>query len=454
MTSTIQFSGLASGLDTASIISQLMAVEAAPQNALKTRVATQQSQVTALQQANTAFAALATAAKSFATGSTWTKLTATSSSPDVSVTATSTAVPTQVAVTVDARATSAQGYLTGSTAAGQTLTLRKADGSAMQVEDSSGTLVDLTVDSGDGSPAALAAAINATTKQSGLRATVINADGGSVLMVTAVATGAASDFSITDSGGAAVVSGTGGADAAIKVNGQVVTSSSNTFADVLPGVTLTLAGTAVAGSTATVSVSDDGSSRANAMNLFVGQINSLLDSIKTQTAYGTITAGQAPTGGGVLPGDPDLRELADRLTNTIFPSGTTSLATYGLSVDRDGRLTFDQAAFTAAYTADPDAVQAAFVGPDGFSSRVATVATSASDSYDGTLTQTIKGRNDEIDRYNDQIAAWDERLSMKQASLEKTYSNLETMLSRLQSQQAWLSSQIDSLDSLSRPNNK
>jgi flagellar hook-associated protein 2 len=125
------------------------------------------------------------------------------------------------------------------------------------------------------------------------------------------------------------------------------------------------------------------------------------------------------------------------------------LASYGLSVERDGTLTFDQSAFTAAYTADRDAVQAAFVGPGGFASRVEKMATTASDPYIGTLTQDIVGRKAEIDRYNDQISAWDDRLALKQASLERMYSNLEAQLSKLQSQQSWLAGQIESLDGLS-----
>ena len=75
----ISFSGLASGLDTSSIISQLMSVESQPQTDLKNRVATEQTQVSALQGINTALAALASSADSFTTGSTWTQLAATSS---------------------------------------------------------------------------------------------------------------------------------------------------------------------------------------------------------------------------------------------------------------------------------------------------------------------------------------------------------------------------------------
>ena len=49
--------GLISGLDTATIISQLMQLEAQPQTRLKTKVTVEQSAVTALQALNTKLAA-------------------------------------------------------------------------------------------------------------------------------------------------------------------------------------------------------------------------------------------------------------------------------------------------------------------------------------------------------------------------------------------------------------
>ncbi|MFC7504863.1 flagellar cap protein FliD N-terminal domain-containing protein, partial [Nocardioides sp. GCM10030258] len=62
MAATSSIGGLASGLDTASIISQLMALEALPQTKLKTQVTAEQSKVTALQKLNTALQALGTSA--------------------------------------------------------------------------------------------------------------------------------------------------------------------------------------------------------------------------------------------------------------------------------------------------------------------------------------------------------------------------------------------------------
>lgn len=473
-TPVIQFSGLASGLDTSSIISELMQVEAVPQTLLKNRMAAEQTQVTALQSVNSAFAALSTAAQSFATGSTWTQLAATSSSSSISVTASSSAVPANVTVVVNNTAQGAQANVTTPPAAATTYTVLGADGTPLK--DSSGNAIAFTPK--DTSLSSIADAINATTSTSNLKAVLINPTGANgtapMLEILSTQTGAASNFKITGADGSVLADTTvapdpasdppvvmQGKDASISVDGQTITSSSNTFKSVMPGVDLTVTAGTAAATKSTISVTDDGTSRASGIKLFVQQINTLLQTVASQTAYGSIStsSGTASSGAGALAGNPDLRDLATQLVNTIFPSDGTSMADYGLDVDKDGNLTFDQDAFTAAYQADPDKVQAAFIGKattnvddtttgmDGFVTRVQKLADLASDPYAGTLTASIKSMNAEINDYSDQISDWDDRLAAKQASLQTIYTNLETKLSTLQSQSEWLSSQLDSLDS-------
>src|SRR5437867_4508990 len=79
--------GLVSGLDTASLISQLMQAESAPQTALKTKVTSTQKVVSAYQAINTRMAAVLNAAKALTDTATWTKATASSSSTAVSASA-------------------------------------------------------------------------------------------------------------------------------------------------------------------------------------------------------------------------------------------------------------------------------------------------------------------------------------------------------------------------------
>lgn len=476
-TPTIQFSGLASGLDTSSIISSLMAVEAQPENMVKSRLATVQSQISAMRSINSTVAGLATSCDSFLTGSTWTQLTSKASNTAFAVTASSTATQATVNLQVTQSATGSAVILKDATpfSAGGTFTLTT----------DAGKTPSFTVAAG-ASMSDVAAAINAGSTTSGMRAVVIDPQGTPSLEIVNTATGAASNFTLTndadpstvlaDSHTASAAAGTGskGLDAQLTVDGVAMTSATNTIT-VMAGVQVTIPSgidqtVPSTSQSSTISVSDDGSSRANALNTFVGQINSLLQTISQQTAYGVITAGSTASGAGALAGNPDLRDVATQLSSTIFATTKSasgvpiSLANMGLSVDQDGNLTFDSAAFQSAYAADPAGVQAAFTGPDGFITRVKEVAYNASapdnsnklgsdgkpvlgTTVTGSISAAIDAMNAQVTQYNADIAAWDDRLAQKQASLQSIYTNLETSMSTLQSQQSWLTSALSSLDS-------
>ena len=108
MTGTTSISGLVSGLDTASIISQLMTIEAQPQTDLKSRLSDHQTQVTALQALNSKIAALAAQASDLNNATTWRPLKATSSSTAVAATATTGTAAGSFDITVVATAVAHQ----------------------------------------------------------------------------------------------------------------------------------------------------------------------------------------------------------------------------------------------------------------------------------------------------------------------------------------------------------
>lgn len=458
-TGALQISGIASGLDTSAIISSLMSVESAPQTAIKHRVSFQQAQVSALQSINSGLAAISSSADSFKTGSTWTQLTATSSSTAVTVAATSAASQGNLSITVNSIASPAQlGFATSAALSDVVATA----GTTLQVTMNDGSLV--TVDTGDGKLSTLIANMNKATGTDGsklLQASAVNAGNGQVrLLISAAATGAGS-LSVATSDGSTLLGGAvsvAGSDASVSVGaGITVSSSSNTLTSLLPGVTVTLGGATPIGQPIAVTVADNGAARATGVNQFVKQINELLSDIAAQTKYsshlGTSSSGST-NDAGILAGNQDLASVVNALRMTIFPKDGTSMASYGLDIDRDGTLTFDADKFQAAYQANPSGVQAAFTGTAGWASRVLKVSESASLPASGSISQSIKSLNDRIASENDDIDAWDTRLAMKQTALESMYTNLETTLSKLQSQQSWLSSALSSLDGGWSQNNK
>ncbi|MDO9494656.1 MAG: flagellar filament capping protein FliD [Nocardioides sp.] len=442
---TTSISGLSSGLDTATIINQLMQLEAIPQTRLKTRVATEQSLVTTLQTLNTKVAVLGSRAEALAKPAAWAPLVSSSSDSDVRVSTGASLAPTNLTVTVTAVAQTHQlGFSTSTaltdqvTGASTTVRLDRFDGSPVDI------------DTGDGTLSGLVAAINDPGNATGLRASAVRvADGQYRLLVESSATGVAQDFTLTAQDGSPLLGGAtvrSGADAAIDIGAGIsVGSTTNTFADVVPGLTLTVAPETSVGTVSTISVTRDVTGISNSVKTLVDAVNGLLADIDAQSAAGSGSKAKGP-----LMGDPTVRALRSAVLESVFPADGSSLADLGIQVDRYGRLTFDQTVFAGAYAADPTRVAEQFTtAGGGFAARVASVTKGASDPIDGTLTAAITGRSSGITRLQGSIEEWDQRLELRRSSLTRQFTSLETALNQLTSQSSWLAGQLSSLQASS-----
>src|SRR4051794_40312028 len=97
--------GLTSGIDYTTMITQLMQIESQPQTQLKTQLSSTKTDATAYRDINSAFAALGSAAQALMNPSTWGSVTATASSNAVTASAAAGAQPGIVSFTVDSLAT-------------------------------------------------------------------------------------------------------------------------------------------------------------------------------------------------------------------------------------------------------------------------------------------------------------------------------------------------------------
>lgn len=432
-------SGLVSGLDTSSLISQLMQIEAQAQTALKSRLSVEQTTLSSLQGLNSAFSSLATSAGDLAKSTAWNPVAVTSSSPDVVATAGPNAVTGPVTLTVNAVAQSHQvsfnttALMTDTVATGPTVHLAFADG----------TSEDLAT--GDGSLSSVISALNASG--TGVKASTVQlSDGTYRLQVTSTATGANKVFTMTNADGSAVLGGstvvTQGQDASITVGPDTLTSATNTFSGLVNGLTITLKNGATG--SVTLDATQDVSAMSAKVKALVDSVNAALTKIDTLSGYDATTKVAGP-----LQGDAGIAGVRNSLLDSVYPSDGTSLASVGIQLDRYGKLVFDQSAFEQAYAADPAGVAAKFTSgtTPGFAARVQTAAQSASDPISGTITASITGSNSEIKDLQDSIADWDTRLALKQESLQRQFTALETALSQMNSQSNWLSGQLGSLSS-------
>jgi len=448
MASTSSIGGLVSGLDTASIVSSLMQIEAQPQTLLKSRLTTEQGTLTSLQGLNAKFAALSTKAAALDTTAAWATLKTSSSSTAVTATAGSTATAGTLSFTVVGTAAPAQltfGDLANTTdvvTTATTMTLTKPDGSTAPVNP------------GDGTLAGLAAGINSA--KAGVTATLLKVGDGSYrLRLTSDTTGSgtlslASDDAVVD----AKWTATAGKDAQLQVGGDTVSSRTNTFTGLVTGLDVTVAANTAPNTAVDVTVSRDATAAQTSLKGLVDAANDLLSSIDALTAYDATTKKS-----GALAGDATVRALRSAVLDTVTRSADgSSMASLGVQTDRYGKVTFDATKFSAAYAADPSAVatklgSAATASVPGFAARLVTMADKASNSTNGVLTSNITGRQSTITTLQNGIADWDVRLSARQEALNKQYAALEVSLGKLQDQASWLSGQIASLSGSSNSSN-
>jgi flagellar hook-associated protein 2 len=453
---TFGIDGMISGLDTTTIISQLMQLEAQPQVRLKTSVSDAQKQVSAFQTVNTLMLAVGAAAEKLQKASIWTAGTATASNDAVTVAAGENPLPGSLTFSVTQLAT-------GKSVATQPFASRtdpsSFSSSPLQIRSADGLTVRATITPADGSLDEIASAINKSS-DAGVQAAVVQVSPGTYrLQITATGTGTAGDFSITDAAGTAlpgfdtIVSAA--KDAVIHVGpaggGYDVTSSSNTIEGLMPGVTVQLK---KATDAVTVTSAANPNATVDAVQGLVDAVNAALGEIAKQSNAGTVGADGTRTGQGILAGSSLLRDLSRQLVNRATDLiGGTSAGSMGLSVSKEGRLTLDKDVLAGKLKDSPAAVRTLFAPTDpgsvSITSRLADLTKNTTQSGTGSITLAVDGQNSLIKDLNARIADWDVRLATRKATLQRTYSALEVSLSSLKSQSSWLAGQLNSLSSSS-----
>lgn len=221
-----------------------------------------------------------------------------------------------------------------------------------------GTVQAADVSTGSGSLSQVVAAINAA----GLAATasaVRVSSGAYILQVSANKTGQAGSVSVDPNAFAGSPLGkmqtiAQAQDATVSVggaSGYTLSSSTDTFANLLAGTAVTVASTGQA----TVTVSPDAAAEATRVQGLVTAANKALGDIQKYAGYTT-----ASKRGGPLMGSAVLTGLKNEIL-TVFGSvaGTSSLgdlANAGVTLTKAGTIDFTKDKFTTAFVADPSQV--------------------------------------------------------------------------------------------------
>jgi flagellar hook-associated protein 2 len=350
--------GLVSGLDTTTIINQLMSLERAPQDRLKTQKTAISSQIAIYQTLNTKFSALAAKAQELARPAGWAAMLATSSSAAVTATATSSASAGQLSFTVQQLARAEAAASTGTVASTAAIV---ATG-PVTVHVGTATV---NIDPGNGSLSALVDAINASGAGISAAAVKVGA-AGYRLQVSSTTTGAASTIAV-DTTNLSASLGTfatvqAGRDAVIRIGegpgAYDVSSATNSISELLPGVSVQLQ-QEDPDATVTITVARDSAAIADKVSALVDAANAALSTIASNSTYDPDTKKA-----GLLLADGNARRLADQvyqaISSLVTGSSIGSAGGVGISLQKDGTVAFDKSKFLAAYAADPTGVARLF----------------------------------------------------------------------------------------------
>lgn len=457
-TPLLNIGGLASGLDTNAIISQLMAIERQPRVKLDQKASLITARQSALEDFQSRLRAVEAAAQDLRSVSLWS--------------------PSQTVASSDAtRVAAAMVSGSGAGVGGYQVDVSQLANAAQRTyafvsPASAGTI---TIDGHDTAIAAgasiddLVSAINSDAS-----ATVYAAatDSGTLVLSSRTTGDTGAGFiALTDTSGALTEDATKakqGQDALFTVDGVAGSASTNDVTNAIAGVRLTLKGVTTTSGPVTVTVgapSVDAQAVKDKLRAFVDVYNSTVDAIRAKLDERAVANPQttAEMQKGMLNGDTTLEGILSQMRQAIYtpiaglPAGMSSLADLGVStgsasatISRDaleGKLTIDDAKLDDALATNPSGVQDLLEGPSnvGGWARAFEAIVHDADTTDGTLDVRITGADSELKSLQQQMADMDARLALREQTLRAQFTAMETALSQSQTQSSWLQGQIASL---------
>jgi len=461
--------GLMSGLDTNSIIDQLLALQQKPIITLQHKEADYQVKLSAYGSLQGAMSSLKSAMDGLDSTIDLTSFSASSGDTALfTVSAAGTAVPGSYSITVQQLAGA---HKLASTAAGAFSVEELVGEGTIHLKVGSGSTVDIGVSATD-TIDDVAQAVNAAN--AGVRATVIFDGTNYFLTLTTEETGEENviNLTVTDTGDADNIDMNGlsrlvydkgvtenltqaqpAADSIITVDGVAdIHRDTNTIDGVVSGVTITLESAPATDNEAVLTVSRNTSAIVSKINSFVSAYNNVLDFFSTTQSYN-----QDTETAGVLMGDSttnSIRTRLDRLVKDTVPGveSFSRLTDLGITLNNKGRLEVDSSALNGAIDDNFDDAVKFFTqtteGSEGFAVRMADTLDAMLDSTDGTLDARTDGIQNSIDNIQDQV----ERIEMRNQAWEvrtrAQFNTLELLLAGYQNTGNFLSQQITGMQNL------
>jgi flagellar hook-associated protein 2 len=438
----ISLGGLASGIDTGSLIDSLMSVANQPVNQLTTRKTQLDSASQTISSFSSKLSTLKNAALALSTTVGFASFSASSSDPAVVATASGAASVGSYSVTVEALAraqkTRSATFGSNTTALGMSgsfdIQVGTGDAKSVDVLDTD-TLSDI--------------AAKITSSGARVSASVMNDGTGYRLIVQGLDTGAASSFTLGETGTALGFGAPGNTyetarDAAFTVDNMSVTSPTNQVSGVIGGVKLAL--TKVTTEPLTLQISSDSTALKAKVTTFVSAYNDFINTGHTAAGFGGTKAANS-----FLSADSSIRTALHRIGGLVsgVVSGTsgkyTTMGSVGIKLGQDGTLTLDSTKFEAAMSSDADSVRRLFV-TDTTTGATGLMKTLMS-GIDGLVTGAgapLQARIDSLSAQSKRVAEAKIKMESRLADYEQLLKKQFTAMDQLIAKYKTMSSALDS----------
>lgn len=415
--------GLASGLDTNSIVDKLVALESRPIVQNTQRQAALTVQISAVGDILSKIKSLASTASTLGKGVAASSITATPTG--VNAVVGTGATPGRYAISVDyvataAKARSGQFTSANDTVAGGTL--------SMTVQ---GTAYNIAI-AANSDLGAVVSKINASGAP--IRAAVIS--DGSKVYVSLTNRDTGKPIGSADNGGLSITSDPTGlglavtqdaVNAVIKVDGLRVESKSNEITTAIPGVTLSVkAQQAVASD---LVIAPDTAKSTTNLQGFVDGFNSIVSVLKQALRPDPKSSddGSRMDGATAVSLQGRLNSLLSSLS--VEEGSYRTLADIGVKMQNDGTLKLDAAQLSKALANDPGSVDAVFsTASTGVAARMDALSKTLTDSIDGLLVQRQKSLQKTIKDLQTSNTRMQLNVDNYKVQLQRQFSNMEKLI--------------------------
>lgn len=450
--SSVQFSGLASGIDSAALIDSVVQSRQIRNDIRKKQISDLQAETDSLRELKTKMVALNDLIDKFRSinGGGVSKRANSTDGSVLSAVASAAAPNASYNITVTSTANTATGSFNRSY--GSTTDALSAENGTIDITIGSGAnqiSISQNVNANTTTMADFVTAFNARPEASGrVAASAVNIGTEDApdyrLMFTTLESGTAKgSLSISSTTSDMVdtnVSQATNAEFSIAGIGTI-SRSSNNISDVIPGLTFSLSGPG----TTTVSVSNDPDKSFNQAQEFVDAYNDIVKFIRENNTIERIESGNSVSNiyGSLAKARVDDEFLSTFRTNLSSAKSTsgvavTSLSQMGFVTNRDGSITLREDEFKAAIQSDVIGSSEALTD---FANKVAGIdgAIYQYTKFNGQIDISLEANNNQIENISKAIAQLDRQTDKVREGLTLRFASLESTVGRLQSQQSALS---------------